>query len=304
MNIPSVAAGARSASLYAASSGASGEAAEAAKAEETAGTVDAYAPSSDTHRLDADTVERMKAELEASKLRFIDTVQSSLTKQIRFGQGAWKDLSGEDLKQLREEARAAVSDDGYWGVEQTSQRIFAFAQALTGGDASQAETMREAFIRGYEQVEEMWGGALPEVSQKTYDAVMKLFDEWAGVTEEAEESGETGEAEETGESAGEAGEAGDGGGDAGSGGSVSFNGAKRARQLAAAATQGDVRSLLALLSTDLSDCRAGVEKGLCDESEVARVEAMIASARARMAQLPAGKERESGLSAFEISSLM
>ena len=39
--------------------------------------------------------------------------------------------------------------------------------------------MREAFKKGYKQAEDTWGGKLPEISQKTYDAVMagvgKLF---------------------------------------------------------------------------------------------------------------------------------
>ena len=39
--------------------------------------------------------------------------------------------------------------------------------------------MREAFIQGYKDAEKAWGGTLPEISQKTYDATMKLFDEWA-----------------------------------------------------------------------------------------------------------------------------
>ena len=39
--------------------------------------------------------------------------------------------------------------------------------------------MREAFRKGYEEAEKAWGGSLPELSQKTYDATMKLFDDWA-----------------------------------------------------------------------------------------------------------------------------
>jgi hypothetical protein len=39
--------------------------------------------------------------------------------------------------------------------------------------------MREAFKKGYAQAEKTWGGSLPEISQKTYDAVMEKFDKLA-----------------------------------------------------------------------------------------------------------------------------
>lgn len=53
------------------------------------------------------------------------------------------------------------------------------ATALTGGDPSKIEEMRNAFKKAYEQAEKTWGGKLPEISQKTYDAVMEGFDKLA-----------------------------------------------------------------------------------------------------------------------------
>ena len=84
------------------------------------------------------------------------------------------------------QAQADIAEDGYWGVEQTSQRIIDFATALTGGDPSKVEEMREAFKKGYAMAEEKWGGELPEISKKTYEAVMKKFDDLA-----AQANGET-----------------------------------------------------------------------------------------------------------------
>jgi hypothetical protein len=83
---------------------------------------------------------------------------------------------------------ADIAEDGYWGVNQTSDRIIQFATALTGGDPDKIESMREAFKKGYAQAEKTWGGSLPEISQKTYDAVMEKFDKLAadaGLTAEA-----------------------------------------------------------------------------------------------------------------------
>ena len=85
--------------------------------------------------------------------------------------------------ETKAQAQADIAEDGYWGVKQTSDRIIDFAMALTGGDPSKVESMRDAFKNGYEQAEKTWGGKLPEISQRTYDAVMKRFDELAEPTE-------------------------------------------------------------------------------------------------------------------------
>ena len=85
------------------------------------------------------------------------------------------------------QAQEDISEDGYWGVKQTSERILDFANALTGGDPDKIESMREAFKKGYEQAEKTWGGELPEISKKTYDAVMKGFDEMAAAVKASEE---------------------------------------------------------------------------------------------------------------------
>ncbi len=67
-----------------------------------------------------------------------------------------------------------------------------------------------------------------------------------------------------------------------SNGKVGFNESKRARQLAAAQTKDEIRALLELLQNDLEECRDGLAKNMCDESEVKKVEAMIERARKRM----------------------
>ncbi|MBD5452617.1 MAG: hypothetical protein HDR25_08255, partial [Lachnospiraceae bacterium] len=66
--------------------------------------------------------------------------------------------------------------DGYWGVKQTSERILSFATALAGNDSKNLEKMRDAFLKGYKQAEKTWGGELPDISKRTYDAVLEGFD--------------------------------------------------------------------------------------------------------------------------------
>jgi len=85
-------------------------------------------------------------------------------------------LEVDEATRLR--AAEEIGEDGYYGVKQTSQRILDFAKALSGGDPEKIEMLRDAFIKGFQMAEEIWGGKLPEISYETYDAVIKGFDEW------------------------------------------------------------------------------------------------------------------------------
>ncbi len=76
------------------------------------------------------------------------------------------------------QAQADIADDGYWGVDQTSSRIVDFAIALSGGDTDKANDMISAFKKGYEEATSTWGKSLPNISSKTYDAVMEKFQAW------------------------------------------------------------------------------------------------------------------------------
>ena len=46
--------------------------------------------------------------------------------------------------------------------------------------------MRSAFLQGFNKAKETWGGELPDISQRTYDAVMEKFDKLTGKAAEAE----------------------------------------------------------------------------------------------------------------------
>ncbi len=78
------------------------------------------------------------------------------------------------------QAQKDIADDGYWGVEQTSSRIVDFATALAGSDPKQLEKMRDAFKKGFDEATSTWGKSLPDISQKTYQAVMDKFDQLMG----------------------------------------------------------------------------------------------------------------------------
>lgn len=78
------------------------------------------------------------------------------------------------------QAKEDISEDGYWGVKQTSERIFDFAKALSGGDEDKMSDMLDAFKKGYEQATGAWGKELPSLCQDTYDAVEAKFKDYFG----------------------------------------------------------------------------------------------------------------------------
>lgn len=150
-------------------------------------------PVKKTYTQNTALVSKMKADQEARQKQLQSIVEQMMTKQgqtFNSANGIWSILAGGKLEvdeATKLQAQKDVAEDGYWGVKQTSERILDFATALTGGDPDKIEEMREAFKKGYKQAEDTWGGKLPEISQKTYDAVMAGFDkmaEDAGLTTE------------------------------------------------------------------------------------------------------------------------
>jgi hypothetical protein len=77
-----------------------------------------------------------------------------------------------------EEAQKLVSDDGYFGVQQTSDRIFQFAVGTAGGDTSRIDAIKEGIDKGFAEAKKAFGDWLPDISYQTYDAVMKKLDDW------------------------------------------------------------------------------------------------------------------------------
>ena len=144
-----------------------------------------------TYTQNTNLVNKLKADADAHAKQLQSIVEKLMNQQgqtYNSANGIWSVLASGNLKvdaATQAQAQKDVAEDGYWGVEQTSDRIIDFATALTGGDPSKIEEMREAFKKGYKQAEKTWGGQLPDISQRTYDAVMQKFDklaEEAGLT--------------------------------------------------------------------------------------------------------------------------
>lgn len=133
-------------------------------------------------KVDQETIDRLKADAEERTAQLRGLVEKLLLKQAGTASNA-EGLANvfrklEVDKETVEQAKADIAEDGYWGVEQTSDRLLSFAKALAGDDKQLAGEMMNAFKKGYEQAEGAWGEKLPELSQKTYDKTIDKMQEW------------------------------------------------------------------------------------------------------------------------------
>lgn len=81
----------------------------------------------------------------------------------------------------QEEATELIAEDGYFGVDQTSDRIVDFAIGIAGGDPTRLDAIKEGVEKGFNEALEAFNGWLPDISYDTFEAVMNKLDTWADV---------------------------------------------------------------------------------------------------------------------------
>ena len=151
---------------------------------QTSGTV--------TKKTDYALVNKLKADAEQRTSQLRSLVEKMMTKQgvaIGTADSMWSFLAKGNFtvdEATRAQAQADIADDGYWGVDQTSDRILDFAKALSGNDPEKADLLLDAFKKGFKEATKSWGQDLPDISQRAYDAVVEKFNKWKNGTEETE----------------------------------------------------------------------------------------------------------------------
>ena len=127
------------------------------------------------------TVAQTKADHLASVVDTLISHQASKytynTKQIELSDELKSQIEEATGKKIEEEN---TESEDYWGAEATAKRIFDFAKSLAGDDSKYADTLKEAFIKGFGLAEKSYGGKdkLPKVCYETYDKVIDMFDSW------------------------------------------------------------------------------------------------------------------------------
>jgi hypothetical protein len=145
----------------------------------------------------ASLVQQLKEDQANRAQSLLDIVNKTLGKQAeKFtiasltgdDDSIWKKFANGEFKvdeATRKQAEEDISEDGYWGVKQTSQRLFDFASALAGDDVDKMKEMQAAVEKGYKQATKAWGKDLPSISSDTLSATNKLFEEYYKSKEQA-----------------------------------------------------------------------------------------------------------------------
>lgn len=129
-------------------------------------------------------VAKLKAESDARAEQF-----RSLVEDMLFKQGKTLSLTDNIYAMLRKgeievtpevqaQAKKDIAEDGYWGVEQTSERLFSFAKAISGDNAEMADKLIAAVEKGFKQATKTWGDELPDLCKKTLDATIEKLNTW------------------------------------------------------------------------------------------------------------------------------
>ena len=85
---------------------------------------------------------------------------------------------GKPITELtQDEAKDLVSENGFFGVTQTSDRVANFVFSFAGDDLELLQKGREGIVQGFEEAKKMFGGELPEISYKTQERTLALLDE-------------------------------------------------------------------------------------------------------------------------------
>jgi len=84
---------------------------------------------------------------------------------------------GKPITELSvDEATSLISEEGFFGISQTSQRVADFVLGFSGNDLDKLEKGREGIVKGFEEAKKMWGGELPQISYDTQAKTLELID--------------------------------------------------------------------------------------------------------------------------------
>ena len=85
---------------------------------------------------------------------------------------------GKPITELsQKEAKDLISEDGFFGINQTSNRVSNFVFNFAGDNLELLQKGREGIVQGFEEAKKLFGDQLPEISYKTQDRTLSLIDE-------------------------------------------------------------------------------------------------------------------------------
>lgn len=115
------------------------------------------------------------ANLEAQSAPFDLTKVKDILNSIDFKSIGYTGKPIADMKP--DEAKALVSEEGFFGITQTSNRLADFVLSGGGDNLDRLQAGREGIIRGFNEAEKIWGEKLPDISYETLDKALAKIDE-------------------------------------------------------------------------------------------------------------------------------
>ena len=128
-------------------------------------------------KVDHETIAKLKEASDSQYQTLITLVEKLLKSQGK----SHHHISAGNVKvddATRRQAQAAIADDGPLSAEAVSDRIVSFAKGISGGDIAKFDELKAAIEEGFSQARAIFGGQLPDISNKTYDLVMEKLDKW------------------------------------------------------------------------------------------------------------------------------
>jgi len=111
------------------------------------------------------------------QLEIMNESKIETTKQVELFSLSDIGYKGKPIANLnQEEAKKLVSEDGFFGVAQTSERIANFVLLGAGDDIDKLKAGKEGILRGFKEAEEMWGEKLPDISYESINKSVEMID--------------------------------------------------------------------------------------------------------------------------------
>ncbi|HHT96792.1 MAG TPA: hypothetical protein GXZ90_02710 [Clostridiales bacterium] len=143
-----------------------------------------YTKSANSNRVDSEIIDKLKAESENRANSLREMVEKSLLKQgekYNSSMNIYHLIRDGKVKvdpETRAQAQKDIEPGGYWSVEETSNRLVAFAKAIAGNDPQQADKMIRAIEKGFDMATKAWGAKLPQISHDTLAATKEKLQDW------------------------------------------------------------------------------------------------------------------------------
>jgi len=129
-------------------------------------------------KLSSDEIQTLKNQVEYNYENLRNLVKKMLSQQGYASIEVGKLLNQPVDKETITKAQQAISPEGEYGVEAVSDRLLNFAIAISGNDKEKYELLKTAIEKGFAEAEKAWGGKLPDICYKTFEATMEKLEKW------------------------------------------------------------------------------------------------------------------------------